>query len=1087
MSRARLSGASVVGVVLIAATLAAQNSPLTIVNTGPHGPLDQLAQANEIRIVFSEPMVTLGRIPERVTAPFVRIAPAIQGTFRWSGTTILIFTPDPRKPLPFATTYQVTIAAGARAVSGRTLARAETFTFTTPTVRLLQTQWYRRGGTVDGALVALLRFNQPVRPQDVGAHITASLEPHEWMPPPSFTAEEQQRLGALDPAAAGAFARKIEATRRVAAGGPTVGLRLTSNWDLKRFPRSPNLVVLETTTPVAPESWVKLALDGTLPSPAGPATPGTSQSFTIRVERAFFIDDFRCTDACDADRWNPLSVRSPVKVADMKVALRAADITSGEQPAAKAATPRAARDVEPDVIRQLTLEDAGFAAQPPDRRYVVTAPASLKSADGQTLGYSWLGIVDNWHMRAFTSFGDGHGVWEKDGGPQLPFYARNLRGVTQWASALSPTELMPRLVELQRSGFSLAPPGAGANRPLPVTPDRLQSHGLNLAGALRPNGTGLVWAAVRDGDTLPRARRYDGPESRTRASVIQVTNLGITVKDSPQNTLVFVTRLDTGAPVSGASVSIVRRDNSVFWRGATGQDGVAIAPETPLRAPDDWLEFAFVVIAEKDGDTAYVGSDWNEGISPWDFRSYPDFNEREPLLRGSVFTDRGVYRLGEEVHFKAILRYNGPTGIRLLPENTPVVMSIRDVQNRVVAERVVRVTPWSSADWTLTLPQEGTLGNYSIRAFLESDRPKPKTPEQRRPGDTPTPDDDDVPYVKVVHGSFLVAAYRRPDFRVDVSLTGNTNAVAGDQVKGVVTARYLFGASMGARPVTWRYSKSPAIGAPAAITDKFGGDRWVFVGGSFADTDRPESGDIRGEEATLQASGDLPLSLATRRDAGVPYVYALEGDVEDVSRQHIANRATLTVHPAPWYIGVRKPGYFLEQKAGLKTEIVAARLDGTAAAGVPVDVTLTRVQWTSARRAERQRFLHVGNRAPRDTVGVLEGDEPPGSGRARHSVHQRRLLHPRGPRPWRPRPLRGNAHLVLRPRRRVHRLGPLRSQPHRSGPGTPDVSPWRNGANHDPVSLGTGDGTGDDRARGHPQPPAIRTHLHAAVGVDPDR
>ena len=86
-----------------------------------------------------------------------------------------------------------------------------------------------------------------------------------------------------------------------------------------------------------------------------------------------------------------------------------------------------ARDFEPDASPRLTLEDAGFAAQPPDRTYVVTAPATLKSADGQTLGYSWLGIVENWHMRAFTSFGDGHGVWEKDGGPQLPFYARNLR------------------------------------------------------------------------------------------------------------------------------------------------------------------------------------------------------------------------------------------------------------------------------------------------------------------------------------------------------------------------------------------------------------------------------------------------------------------------------------------------------------------------------------------------------------------------------------------------------------------------------------------------------------------------------------
>ena len=75
---------------------------------------------------------------------------------------------------------------------------------------------------------------------------------------------------------------------------------------------------------------------------------------------------------------------------------------------------------------------------------------------------------------------------------------------------------------------------------------------------------------------------------------------------------------------------------------------------------------------------AYVGSDWNEGISPWEFGTGVNLNEAAPLLRGSVFTDRGVYRLGEEVHFKAILRQNTPTGIRMLAAGTAVLVTIRD-------------------------------------------------------------------------------------------------------------------------------------------------------------------------------------------------------------------------------------------------------------------------------------------------------------------------------------------------------------------------------------------------------------------------
>ncbi|MGE0815739.1 MAG: MG2 domain-containing protein [Vicinamibacterales bacterium] len=958
MTRARTLCASLTLSLALAGAqpAAAQTPALRVVNSGPRGELAAVEQANEIRVVFSEPMVTLGRIPTPVTAPFLRMAPAVAGTYRWSGTTTLIFTPDPARPLPFATTYQVTVDPSATAVSGRRLAAPVTFRFTTPTVRLLQTSWYRRGGTVATPLVVALRFNQPVRPPDVLAHLTAALTPHDF-DPPAFTEEEQARLTAEQPDALAAFTAKVAAVRRTAGGTEPVPVRLATTWDRQRFPPSPDLVVVEAAAPVLPESWVRLALDARLPSPAGPATPGTVQQYTVEAEPAFFFDGFSCARECDGDDRNPLRSRAPVNVKAFAAAIRVMDITAAPQPVRKPARAPARPPYADEDATFLTLEDAGYAAQPPDRKYAVSAPATLASADGQTLGYPWVGIVDNWHMTGFTSFGDGHGVWEQSSGPQLPFYARNLRSITQWIFALDPANLMPTLRDLMASGFRREPPVQGTARRLTVTADRVQSHGLDVTRALSPGGTGLVWAAVRDGDLLARTHRADREgEPTSRASIVQVTNLGLTVKDSPQNTLVFVTRLDTGAPVAGATVSIVRLDNTTAWRGTTGADGVAIAPATPLRAPDQWYDFSFLVTAEKDGDIAYVGSDWNEGISPWEFGTGLNLRERDPLLRGSVFTDRGVYRLGETVQFKAILRQNGPDGVRLLPEGTPVFVSVRDAQNKVVDERTVPVTSWSSAEWTLPLSGSGTLGDYSVRAILAADRPAPKPPERRQPGVEPGPDDDDyVAWERAVHGSFLVAAYRRPDFRVDVSLTGQS-LLAGDALRGVVTGRYLFGAPMGGKPVTWRFSKSPGYGAPDAITERFGEDRWVFVG-----TPSPTEGaagrtEIGQDQGTLAATGDLPLSLDTEREAGIPFIYSLEGDVEDVSRQHIANRASLTVHPAPWYVGLRRPSYFLNQAAGLDTEIVAAGLNGQPVAGVPVTLTLTQVQWTSVRRAEGNGF-----------------------------------------------------------------------------------------------------------------------------------
>src|SRR6185295_10554964 len=109
-----------------------QSPELTVSNSGPSGELQELTQANEIRIIFSEPMVPLGAVPSNPTPAWVRIAPAIKGTYRWSGTAMLLFTPDPKTPLPYATRYLVTIDTTAAAVSGRRLRAPVEFSFTTP-------------------------------------------------------------------------------------------------------------------------------------------------------------------------------------------------------------------------------------------------------------------------------------------------------------------------------------------------------------------------------------------------------------------------------------------------------------------------------------------------------------------------------------------------------------------------------------------------------------------------------------------------------------------------------------------------------------------------------------------------------------------------------------------------------------------------------------------------------------------------------------------------------------------------------------------------------------------------------------------
>src|SRR5688572_9725469 len=111
-------------VLLLSAHVLTAADTLRVVSAGPAGEVASMAEANEVRVMFSEPMVVVGRIPEPVTAPFFKIDPSVRGTFRWSGTTTLIFTPA---SLPFARQFTVTIERTARSVAGNTLDRDYSF------------------------------------------------------------------------------------------------------------------------------------------------------------------------------------------------------------------------------------------------------------------------------------------------------------------------------------------------------------------------------------------------------------------------------------------------------------------------------------------------------------------------------------------------------------------------------------------------------------------------------------------------------------------------------------------------------------------------------------------------------------------------------------------------------------------------------------------------------------------------------------------------------------------------------------------------------------------------------------------------
>ncbi len=918
-----------VALLVLASFAARAADKLTILKAGPVGEIANLAEANEIRVVFSEPMIVLGKIPKGLTVPWFHVAPAIKGTFRWSGTTTLIFTPDPKTPLPFATQYDVTIDADAKAVSGHTLGKPYAFSFITPTILLKETTFYTNK---DGSVVIGLRFNQPVDAQTVVDHLQLKTASHELQIPDIPNPER------LSPAEIQAFeAKKTAAEKAVSSDGVTILSFVTTEWDEKELGKpSKDLVVLQTKPGIPLGTNMKVYLDSELARGPQSVRTGRTQEFTIKLPPPLFVTKISCTSECNPDAAVYVEFNTGVQSEELAKALKVTDITDPAHPAVvQPKTTDRDYNVDWEVHH---LDEFGYFLQPARKYEVRIAPTVPTTKGEQTLGYTWTAVIDNWHRMAFTSFGDGNGVWESTGGSTLPFYSRNFVNVTDWIQPISVDQLVPTLQALEKANYQTPPPVPSRKRSLRPVPDKTTSYGLDVAAALK-NGKGLAWVAVQNGEPIAESKTEQG--ATTHATLVQVTNLGINVKDSPQDTLIFVTRLDDGAPVAGANVEIRTMDNKVFWSGKTDATGLAVAPHTDLRrgpvtqvgrgdgeyGENDWQLISalkFVAIAEKDGDTAYCASNWNEGIQPYDFETFFNLREAEPILRGTIFTDRGVYKPGEEIHAKVILRADTPTGIELLPAGTKVSIVTTDSRSQQVDSREVTLGEWSSGEWTWTVPSDGSLGGYFISAKVEKQRLS-------------------------IQGNFLVAAYRRPEFRVDVTLNGPTS-ITGAKLNGKIVGRYLFGAPMSKLPVHWTYTRERLTSVPPAIEDRYG-DHYDFL-----QYDRVEQETVSSKDAKLDAGGELKLTLDTPVAAGAPYSYTLEGEVTDVSRQKIAGRTSFRVDPAPWYIGVKTPPYFADAAAGVDTDVIAAALDGALVPNVTVTLDLTEIQWNSVRRAEGNGF-----------------------------------------------------------------------------------------------------------------------------------
>jgi len=418
--------------------------------------------------------------------------------------------------------------------------------------------------------------------------------------------------------------------------------------------------------------------------------------------------------------------------------------------------------------------------------------------------------------------------------------------------------------------------------------------------------------------------------------VVQVTDLGISAKVSRFGSLVWVNRLSDGRPVEGAEVRIRQPGGTAPGDhvAKTDKSGMAIVDGAHLY-PERRGWTAPLIIVKKGEDWSYRSA--SDVLYGWRYGVSTDlYGEMSPF--GMVFTERGVYRPGDTVKIKGILRRPEAHGMAT-PAGKPATVEIRTPTGEDLLTRTATLSEFGTLAVDATIPHTAPLGSYRLEVRIGK---------------------SDFGHA---YGHFDVAEYRRSEFEVGTELD-ERSYVRGQPVQCTARGDYLFGAPMKNADVRTTITRGRTwFSVPK--TEGFTTDDRAYERGRQEGS--IDASRLKSERAKLDQQGRHATSskLVLPGMTGTERVRC-EAEVTDLSRQSVASSSTAIVHPAAFYLGLQsgREG-FAKQGEDLSPQVIAVTPEGRRRAGVPVQIELIRRTWVTARQSAGHGYHSVSRRVDR--------------------------------------------------------------------------------------------------------------------------
>ncbi len=479
-------------------------------------------------------------------------------------------------------------------------------------------------------------------------------------------------------------------------------------------------------------------------------------------------------------------------------------------------------------------------------------------------------------------------------------------------------------------------PGLLTNRP--------GTFPLDLSSVVTNGLRGVFWVSVSaDARTREPGEDYEygDDDSRVVSRLVVVSDLGLSVKNTPSGLLAWVTSLHTGATVTGATVRVYSVSNQELGLATTGPDGVA---HIPLDPEADATAEAYVVTAATPDDLTFLAMETTLVAIPGEQGGAPFLRQGYEAF---LYSDRGVYRPGETAHLRVIVR----DPARGAPEPFPLELRVIRPDGRDAAKVTAMTSALGTVEFAHLFDPSGPIGGYSIQAYV---------PGNKEP----------IGVLSLQHEEFVPP-------QIVVKMEVDPARVSTGEVFSVrTTASHLFGSPAASLAIRRSMTIKAAPFAPAGWEDHAFGDAQRSAASRYTDA----------EEGELDENGvdDAERSVTVTSLPPAALLAVLVSTVIDGTGRPASAFGRKQVDPVPFYIGVKAGSGNWVAGQSRPVDIAAVHPSGVATNAGPLTARLEKVLWnTVLERGNNGGYTYV-SKATRETVWTRE--VPLADGRARLDV-----------------------------------------------------------------------------------------------------